>query len=169
MSQSLGAHYFAVIRSNMEFTLRMVGEDLTQEQACFTLPCSTSNIAWILGHLAQTGDGFVGPLLGRSPELPPEYPTLFGIGSNPTAPDYKMPPLRVLKLRFRQVHEDLARRIEVMSDEELNAPVPDDHPARRMIAKTSDALAMLIYHMGYHAGQIAFLRRSQGLKGGMGV
>ena len=56
-----------------------------------------------------------------------------------------------------------------MSDGDLDTALPDTSPVKELFPTVGAVLGAGVFHAGYHAGQIALLRRAQGLPSGIGM
>jgi hypothetical protein len=56
-----------------------------------------------------------------------------------------------------------------MSDSDLDTALPESPPVKELFSTLGALLGAAVFHAGYHTGQIALLRRAQGLPSGMGM
>ncbi len=142
------------------FTERLLA-DFPADQARFR-PAPTDNHAqWILGHVAVGYDDVAALLDGEPRRLDATHRGLYGWSSKPsdTARDEE-PPFDVLVERLARSRDRLREAVDAASDEQLAAPPPDD---LAYIGPTHAALAMsCAWHEGWHAGQLASIRRALG-------
>jgi hypothetical protein len=117
---------------------------------------------WILGHLLLA-DTYLIFLLGLEP-LADDAPLLlehFGPASVPTArPDYYSK-LQLIE-RLRRANVLRLGGVVAMSDLELAQPTPDAHLAQAQ-PTIGHHLHSLVFHEGYHAGQLSAWRKAHGL------
>lgn len=116
--------------------------------------------AWIIGHLALTGDSAV-RLLGGEKSLDESWKGLFGGGSQPSSSrgDYpaKEELLRILEERYEQVR----RLASEATPESLARPNPTS--LRQGLPTVGDAVSFLLTgHLGLHLGQLSVWRRMVG-------
>ena len=147
-----------------------VGKDLTGDQLVFTNGTSTSNIAWLVGHITFSFDGLLGSALGLAPALAPEKLAQFQGGNGTPSTDIA---------DYSSVEDSLAalatavaravEHIETLEDDVLAQPLPEGHPAAGRFPSIGVLLSAMVFHTGYHAGQITLLRRAQGLAPGIGA
>jgi len=118
------------------------------------------SLVWYLGHIAITDNYFLTLYGDSASALPKEFVDRFGRGSHGhedftgTSKDEVVSLLATLADRVRAViatlaPEDLARATEQA----------DVHPRFKTLGS---ALALIVAHAGYHAGQIGDLRRELG-------
>jgi hypothetical protein len=118
--------------------------------------------AWILGHLAYSGDGAVG-VLGGQKALAADWIKRFGPGSklSATRTDYpsKEELLQVLDERF-----DKARQLAAGAQPEKMAS-PNPNPRLKAgLPTVQDAVSFLLTgHLALHLGQLSAWRRMIGL------
>jgi len=60
-------------------------------------------------------------------------------------------------------------RLGSMSDGDLDTALPVSSPVKELFPTLGALLGAAVFHAGYHTGQIALLRRAQGLPSGMGM
>ena len=117
---------------------------------------------WILGHLLLA-DTYLLFLLGIE-ALADDAPTLlehFGPASAPAArPDYYSK-LQLMD-RLRRTNVDRLARVVVMSDLDLAQPIPDALLAQAQ-PTIGHHLHSLVFHEGYHGGQLSSWRKTHGL------
>jgi hypothetical protein len=118
--------------------------------------------AWILGHLAYSGDVAVGRLGGQK-ALADEWTKQFGPGSKVSGvrADYlsKDELIRILEERF-----DQARQLAgVATAEQMANPNPNPR-MKAGLPTMRDAIAFLLTgHLGVHLGQLSAWRRMIGM------
>ncbi len=124
---------------------------------------SVNHPAWILGHLAYSGDGAVG-VLGGQKTLVGDWTKRFGPGSKLSAlrADYpsKKELLRVLEERFEQ-----ARQLATSAlPEKVTMPNPETPRLNEALPTVRDAVSFLLTgHFALHLGQLSAWRRMIGL------
>ena len=138
------------------------------EQLVFTIPPSRSHILWLTGHIATAADGLAALITGSARVLPESYGSLFGRGSQPVADPAAYPPLEELLKALDQVFESAVNRALTLADDEMDRRLPEDAPVARIFPTVGDALTGIVLHTCYHSGQIAILRRAQGMPSGIG-
>ncbi len=118
--------------------------------------------AWILGHLALSGDGAVG-VLGGPKTLAGDWTKKFGAGSKPSSVRADYPPkaelLRVLEERFATARELAA----AASPERVSLPNPNAR-LKDKLPTVRDLVSFLFTgHLALHLGQLSAWRRLIGL------
>lgn len=157
------------IRFVAELLRRAVGTDLTDDQLVFTVGSSTSNIAWLVGHLAFSFDGLLGTALGLPPSMSPEQLEQFNEGDTPSTDPSDYPPVDELLAAAAAAVRKATDHLETLDDEVLAQPLPEGHPVAARFSSIGILLNALIFHTGYHTGQITLLRRAQGLAADIGA
>jgi hypothetical protein len=119
--------------------------------------------AWLLGHLLLA-DSYLLFLLEARP-LPDDFPQLiehYGPASVP-APDGDARAHTRDELVDRLTATDAARvaRVLTMDDEAFSRPLPDAHLAQAQ-PTIGHHLLGLVFHEGYHSGQLAAWRKAHG-------
>jgi hypothetical protein len=114
---------------------------------------------WIAAHLAWARCGMAS-MLGDKPPFP--LPDAFGRGAV-VPEEAKLPQTEHVLAAWRDVSDVLTKRLTEASGAQLAAPAPRSFP----IADKSvlGGIAFLLYHEGYHIGQMALMRKSLGLPG----
>jgi hypothetical protein len=103
---------------------------------------------------------------GGEHEVPESYEKLFGFQSKAVASLDAYPPIAEVRQQFDESRRALIAWLEQADDEQLMKAVDDGGMG---FAKTAlDALSKQMWHEGWHAGQIAPLRRALGLKPAFG-
>lgn len=152
--------------SNIErfrtFTLRALGPDLREEHLFYRIGGKHSHIMWIAGHLANAEDRLINFIMFGNPVLPPDYPRLFGNGTQPQdAGAY--PAFAEVLAALARAHEAAKANLATLTDEALDRPLPADLPAAKMFPTLADTLRAVAPHEAYHTGQVTILRTVQGL------
>lgn len=121
-----------------------------------------THVAWQVGHLAVAQYGLAlkrvrGVKEGDDELISPEFLSLFGKGSTPTAVPADYPSPEQIREVFDRVHQQVIDETSQLTDETLNEPV--EEPAHRMFKTKLGALEWCASHEFIHIGQIALLRR----------
>jgi hypothetical protein len=137
-------------------------DGIADERLCEQPSPGVNHPAWILGHLALSGDGAVG-VLGGQKLLAGDWTKQFGAGSKPTShrADYpsKAELLRILEERFATARELAASA----SPEKVALPNPNAR-LKDKLPTVRDAVAFLFTgHLALHLGQLSAWRRLIGL------
>lgn len=114
---------------------------------------------WIAAHMAWARYGMAS-MLGEKP--PFSLPEAFGRGSV-VPEEAALPQAEQVLAAWRDISDVLTKRLADASEDQLAAPAPRSFP----IADKSvlGGIAFLLYHEGYHIGQMALMRKSLGLPG----
>ncbi len=142
-------------------TIEMNTKDLSDVETMRPPPGGGNPLNWILGHVVygrnrmlqiigapEVGGGVLEPLYGRGTAPPPSHRAL---------------PLAKLLALYRSTQEPLQRFLEQADEAAFERPI--ETPSEILGKTVGDALYALIWHEGYHAGQIGTLRRFAGKPG----
>jgi len=136
--------------------------DIPQEKMCVQFPSLPNHPAWQIGHLTQVR-AFASAMLGKSANLPAEWPTKFGRNSTPVADPASYPSKESLLALFQLTHDHLIQIIRTIEVAALDVP----HDIERLIplfpTRRHLLFNMLTTHDGMHFGQISDFRRALGL------
>ncbi|HEX7077207.1 MAG TPA: DinB family protein [Candidatus Eisenbacteria bacterium] len=150
------------LRSARQHTLALV-RDVDAGDGVRQATAGERHPVWILGHLLL-GDVYLLSLLQTAP-LPPDFHALlsaYGPGAAPTDTAGAYAPMPRLVDRLTRTGELRFRAVQDASPEELSRATPDD-----VLVQTQPTLAhhlqALVFHEGYHGGQLAAWRRNHGL------
>ncbi len=138
------------------------------------VPNLPNHVAWSLGHCALTMQRATEKLSGRAfpPEDSPFLPgatrgdaTRFGaegvaLGSRPTDDPTAYPSLERARAIFDSACDRLAAAVRAAPDARLDETIPWG----QIQLTVQGAIARMIFHNGFHCGQIADLRRALGMK-----
>jgi hypothetical protein len=125
-----------------------------------------THIAWQVGHLAIAEYRLsLAQLRGMRPDderfVPPDYVTLFGRGSEPSADESRYPSPGELRGVLDSVHEHVLAELPSYPDVQLDLPPEREHP----LCKTKLAcIEWCARHEMLHGGQIGLLKRLLGKK-----
>lgn len=142
--------------------VRSLVGDLIDERMAEQPVAGVNHPAWILGHLAYSGDVIVG-LLGGTKTLTPEWNTRFNPGSKLTAVRSDYPKrdelMHVLEERF-----ETARKLAAAATvEQVSAPTPNPRMKDKLPVVGNVITLLLTAHFGVHLGQLSAWRRMIGL------
>jgi hypothetical protein len=127
---------------------------LTHEDTLRQPPFGGNCLNWVLGHIV-TGRDDILRLLGQSPLWTQDDYDRCKRGSVPiTRPDQALPLERLLR-DLAITHERILASLRDMADEQLSVPSGDG-------VTVGQNLAILLWHEGYHSGQLDLLRRLAG-------
>ncbi len=115
--------------------------------------------AWLLGHLLLA-DTYLIYLLGSQP-LPEDFGALLERYGPATTPDTSSTydSKELLIARLRETNTIRRSRVSSMSTDDLAAPLSDELLARAQ-PTIGHHVQSLIFHEGYHAGQLSSWRRA---------
>jgi DinB superfamily len=144
-----------------KYTLGLL--DQTKADDWFRMPPGgVSHVGWQVGHLAFAEYRLaLWRIRGTQPEdgalFSAEFQRLFGANSVPEAGVAF--PVEEIRAVLNRVHDQVLQETPLLSEAELDQPVPHPHP----LAKTKLlALLWCAHHEMLHAGQIGLLRRHLG-------
>lgn len=147
-------------------TLQMV-KDVPSDKLSAQFPGAANHFLWTYGHLA-TSYLFFGSCIGAEPvAVPAGWEKLFGMGSVPTGNAGDYPALAELVAFGEKTLGAFRKRALELSDSELAAPCPNGGAG--FMATQMAAILTLIWHEGWHSGQLSDTRRAMGLKGVLGA
>jgi hypothetical protein len=147
--------------SSLKFA-RKVSNDLISTVPADKLayqPAPTDNhVLWNLGHLAMTYNWGTGLIGGDPGKLPESYAKLFGGKATPTSDPKAYPPLAELRKHFDDQFNIYIAATEKASDAKLAESL-----AEKTGGFASDGLDLInkmVWHEGWHAGQVSSIRRA---------
>jgi len=136
-------------------------EDIPDDKLCFQPFPGANHAIWTLGHLAWADDYFV-RLGGRAGGLPAGWADAVQWGSTPKADRSIYPPRSEVMEQLAASREALTAWLRSLTEAQLIAPLPDE--TKRFAANFAALPASIAWHEGFHAGQIAVIRKALGLK-----
>lgn len=150
------------LQSARNWTLSLL-EDI-EEPLWFEIPAAGVNhIAWQVGHLAVSQVALIHVrCFGRPADAcgPAGFREKFGRGSTPVADPGRYPSISEIRSAFDGIHGEVIDLVRGMSDADLAGKTPGEpHP---LFSTKEGAVGTAIIHEGFHAGQIAMLRRMAG-------
>ena len=122
---------------------------------------------WMAGHLLMArGRALV--MLGESPFLSEEETQPYQMGSTPITPEANCVKLERLVEGLNKTGEILIARLQQTSSEELAKQLdPEQFPIPVEETTVGTMLALLVFHEGYHSGQLCLGRRLLGKPSGL--
>ena len=170
MAENSGVQAHKQALSGIPGLLRVVlSDDLQSQHLMFQLAPSRSHIMWNVGHLACAFDQIVSPVVGLDSKFDEAYVGMFGIGSQPVTDIAAYPSLQELTDLVETIVGSVLTRLDSLSDTDLATVLPESSPVKALFPTLGALLGAAVFHAGYHTGQIALLRRAQGLPSGMGM
>ena len=148
-----------------DWTLRLIA-DLKGDDWTFQPSPGLAHPLWLCGHLASSENLLIQVrCLGEKGPLDPAFAEHFPIGGPvQSAREHDYPPVQVVLDTMKSVHEQTLRAVRGMSDALLAEPAfaadgKTPHPHYR---DKAGVVAHCSRHEGFHAGQIATIRRLLG-------
>lgn len=120
-----------------------------------------NHVLWVIGHLVAT-DAWIRGVVGAPAVAAPD--TLLkncGMGSRPTRNPADYPPLPEALELLASARAGLVDWLKNATDAQLALPLKDKTDG--FANNPLDAIIKIAWHEGWHAGQIASLRKSLGL------
>ncbi len=145
------------------WTLKLL-EDVSGDEWTFQPFAGSQHILWTCGHLAVAEHLLVLTRCLGGPAPDPAFAIHFPIGGPVQSADkYSFPSPEAIREAMRETHQKVVSAIPKMNELELEKPCfgadGKPHPHYRTNA---EAIAHCSRHEGFHAGQIALLRRLLG-------
>ncbi len=143
-------------------TLTLV-KDISDEQSCLQSTSGEQHPAWVLGHLLL-GDVYLLSLL-KVETLPGDFPELlaaYGPGAIPAQRPPVYGPVSAVVERLARTGTLRCDAVRKMSLEDLGQATPDQFLAQSQ-PTLGHHLQALVFHEGYHGGQLAAWRRGHRL------
>jgi DinB superfamily len=122
---------------------------------------------WVLGHLATTDAWILGAVGGKGADLPAGWEKHFGPGTKPVSDPKQYPPLAEIRRVFETTRAALLNWLEGAKESDLSIPLKEK--TRGFALDPIDAALKVAWHEGWHFGQVATLRKAQGLPAVMGA
>ena len=139
--------------------------DFPADKAAFQPAPTDNHLLWMLGHMPYGYVYFASILGGTVTEPPESWKPLFSAGSKPEPDAKKYPSVAEMKKVFDSTFEEFMAIVEKMSAEDLGkAPAI---PAAWLPDRLA-ALHAVVWHEGWHGGQLANVRKALGLPKIMG-
>lgn len=127
-------------------------------------PSPTDNhMLWQMGHLAVNYDWFASAIDGKPGAVSRADYARFGMGSKPVADAAAYPSLAEVRQLFDSTWQRFIAAAESLSDADAGKPACVESGG--FLADRLDAVNKAAWHDGWHAGQVAGLRKALGLKG----
>lgn len=134
-------------------------KDLPESKWGFQPSPTDNHVLWCLGHLAGT-EAWIGQILGISQiQVPEAIRTSFGMGSKPVATGN--PPASDVRKVFESSRAALVDWLRGAPDSALMQPLTE--LTGGFATDPLDACLKIAWHEGFHAGQIASIRKALGL------
>lgn len=165
VSPAASRHQLDLILLQLEkargFTLRTLGSDLEPRHLVYQVAPESSHLLWLAGHVAVSLDRLINLSAFDAPVLEADLTGLFGRGSVPMPDATVYPSLGEVRGLLDRSLVVAVERLRAADDSLLErrntSPLGERYPL------VGDTLRMAPVHESYHAGQMALLRRAQGL------
>jgi uncharacterized damage-inducible protein DinB len=138
-------------------------EDISHEETLINPQPAGNNMNWVLGHIV-VARGTILALTGGVPVLTGEAAAHYNRGVD-AADVSHIVDLATLRGMLEDSQQQLTPALSAMSDDQLAAPLPEKFRRPPLSGSVGDALVFLLYHEGYHNGQLGMLRRLAGKEG----
>jgi DinB superfamily len=152
-------------------------DGVTHEESLHIPQPAGNCINWVLGHIVtargavlslasggnplQMGDAAAGSIPAQMGDAAARYRR----GSGPIHNGDNVLDLSTLRGFLADSQQQLIPALAVISEETLALPVPEAMRRPPLTGSVGEALARLVFHEGYHNGQIGLLRRLAGKPG----
>ncbi len=146
---------YAVLNHNLQ--------DVTEEESLVKPPTGGNCLNWVVGHIVTHRDIILG-IIGEEAVLTEAQSAPYRRGSAPTAGDALLD-MATLRGFLSDSQHRLLPALAQLSDDQLQATVPEKFYRSPLKGSVGNALIRLHYHEGYHNGQIGLLRRVAGKEG----
>jgi len=139
--------------------VRRFTEDFTDEEARLT-PSGQLPLVWYIGHLLCAHDHFVDLYVGAPSTLDGSFVQSYAGSGEGT--DFSLaPPLSKLLADYESMYLRVSEFLATLEPESLDRG-PDGTAGHPSFGSLGSALAVVSFHDGYHAGQLARLRLDLG-------
>lgn len=150
----------ALARFARSVTLNLIKDWPTDKLTHQAAP-TDNHVLWTVGHLAGS-DAYIAKCCGAPPlEIPESLAKATGMGSKPSPRAADYPPLPEALRVLEKARKDLERWFETAAPAQLSQSLKEK--TEGFADDPVDLLAKMAWHEGWHAGQIASLRKSLGL------
>ena len=155
------SHLLHTWNLNLAYARRLVA-DVPEEKMAFQPVSGMNHAAWVLGHLACTGDVF-GGLIGVQPVCPTEWQPSFDWNSTPMADPVRYPSKADLLEALEAIHSGIAASLPAVPASRWAEPMPIDE-IRGLLPTLGDGFVFVMTaHENVHLGQLSAWRRAQGM------
>jgi hypothetical protein len=121
---------------------------------------------WALAHLASTDAWINGLVSAPSGSIPDAVGKCAGPGTKPVSDPKQYPPAAEVRRAYESSRAALIRWLETAPDSALDIDIKDKTGG--FATTPLDAVFKIIWHEGWHMGQVATIRKSLGLPPTMG-
>lgn len=137
---------------------------LTDEEAWRRPTEHTNSVGWMLGHITLYRNRLLAALGGEI-EPTQAWEPLFQRGAQ-LADRAAYPATEQLVATLKRINEKVRARMEASTDAELSAPCPLPSPAPDKTVR--GVVGFLVFHDGYHLGQVSYAVKILGKPGLVG-
>ncbi len=158
-----GENLALAVDGSREWTLKLIA-DVSGDEWTFQPQEGVQHILWLCGHLACAEALLVLVRVGGGDNPDPEFSKHFPVGGPvASAGEYDYPLPAAVRERMAATHDVVLEAIRGMNEQQLNEPCYGKHgkPHPHYTTKRG-AIDHCVRHEGFHAGQIAMLRRLMG-------
>lgn len=158
-----GEKLAVAVGGSREWTLKLIA-DVSGDDWTFQPQAGMQHILWICGHLACAEALLVLVRVGGGDNPDPGFAVHFPVGGPvKSASEYDFPTSAAVMERMAATHEIVLDAIRGMSEQQLDEPCYGKNGKLHPHYTTKrGAIDHCVRHEGFHAGQIAILRRLMG-------
>ena len=120
---------------------------------------SDNHALWTMGHLAGA-DCYFGGLCGATTHQPDSYEALFGMNSKP-GPRHAYPPVQAVRDTYKSTRHAVLEWLRHASDADLSKDLREQ--SKGFVTDPVNAMMLTAWHEGWHAWQVAGVRKALGL------
>ncbi len=143
-------------------------EGISDEESVVQPKEAGNCVNWVAGHILMARGGLL-KLLGEQPILSEEEAKPYQQGSPPLKPGDTRLPLDKLRVDLQKTGETISAKLRELPPEKLREELDDSAfppiPVENKTKTLGTLITSLLFHEGYHAGQLGLLRRVLGKKG----
>lgn len=137
--------------------------DMVDAPMTVPTPNGGNHPTWIAGHLAYSEANLISHILLGEPNPLPDWKSLFGIGTEPTADADSYPSLGDLLNKWDEVRVHTLDTLDSLDDDDLDKASSNPPPGREPFFDTyAKVLSLVAQHPLMHRGQVADARRAVG-------
>lgn len=146
---------------SLSYARRLVA-DVAEERMALQPAPGMNHAAWVLGHLACTGDMF-GGLVGLDPVCPSGWQPMFDWNSTPVADPARYPSKAELLAALDAVHGGIGATLPRVPESRWGEMMPIEE-IRGFLPTLGDGFVFVMTaHENMHLGQLSAWRRAQGM------
>lgn len=134
--------------------------DLKDSMLTPPAPSCGNHALWTLGHLAFSESIlFESFVCGKQTRFP-DWKPLFGIKSVPSSDASVYPQFEEMIAAWNDLRADVLRHLSNLDDADLSAGSHAPAGVSERFGSVGQCFAAMVFHPGFHAGQLAVIRRS---------